>query len=331
MFRALVVGLVLLGLSCGGGPGQAGNGAIDLFETPTTDKYASWGGGVLVAPTTPPRHPIDGAPPGTPKPETTMVAQGAVIRPFTTDEVADAAFQCGSHAGATVLCASPGPAVAGNFVVAWFKLEDTLPLADQTLTYQYGFVIDRSGVANYEPAQFPWDFFFGTDIWFTLVSSPGKPMAVQVKDAAGGTIKDIASKARVIVQGSFVMVLIPAEELGVLEQLGYRVTAHCHEGDYGAVKPWSGATSPNVGVPLAPVRDPCEGVHTCTTEGGTAVTVTRHRVGNQCVGQVGEVQVTFSNGVLQAGTGSSIGSYTEKADRTLGAIVVDNQPATCAP
>src|SRR5262249_43031802 len=76
MKRVLLLGMAILGASCGGGPGATPSNSIDLFEKAVSN--AEHGANVVLSPpTTPPPLPIAGAPPGTPKPETTMVARGA--------------------------------------------------------------------------------------------------------------------------------------------------------------------------------------------------------------------------------------------------------------
>ena len=160
-------------------------------------------------------------------------------------------FPCGQGPNGYTLCptgASPVP--AGDMVVLTSVLEKPVPLKDPKSYFQYGFVFDADGVElnNYQPgAQYPNDFFKGTDRWYVAGYDPAKGWTLQVTDASGGTTKPLASAARVIIKDNAMVLVVPAAEFKVAKPK-FRLTAFRHGGDYGMKAPydWDGSLLPAV-------------------------------------------------------------------------------------
>lgn len=294
-------------------------GALDLFEQANVS---------LEKPTSPPPLPIVGAPAGLARPETTIVARGATEITVTAADAARPQLQCGATGETQVLCAQPGSLTPGRYLTGWFELQGNLPLTDEALTYQYALVFDRPGVPNYEPTKYPLDFFFGTDRWFEITKVPGRPFEAKVLDAKGGALTPAASGARMIVQGRLVLLMVLLLELGGAGPVGFRATAHAHEGDYGAKKPWSGATSPNVGEPLALVSTFCAGTARCEHL-GDVVTLTMTFAGGVCTAKTstGSTLSLGANGTVSSG-GSPAGTFTT-ASGVLASLAVGGVDSTC--
>ncbi|GMV41986.1 MAG: hypothetical protein AMXMBFR64_37020 [Myxococcales bacterium] len=164
-------------------------------------------------------------------------------------------FPCGSSSVGATLCGGPDALAPGDWQIFYQRLAGPIPTASPTAHYQYGFAIDADGVEtnNYKAsAQYPKDFFDGTDLWYQVTGSPGAGLSLQVTDARSGGFRDVASRARVFVMGDALVLLAPATEIAVGSP-GYRVTAFRHAGDYGIAPPheWSGDVVPPVGAPLA--------------------------------------------------------------------------------
>lgn len=169
--------------------------------------------------------------------------------PLATDDD----YPCGESDGRIVLCAQATPFPAGDRLTLAAAMTGAIPLADPMHHYQYGFVFDSDDqpANNYQaPPAFPNDFFHATDRWYVAVYSPETGWAIEVSNASD-TITPIASDARIVIEGSTMMLIVPAAELGVAAP-PYRVTAFAHLGDFGLDPPhvWSADVEPAVALPL---------------------------------------------------------------------------------
>ncbi len=246
-------------------PDLGGGGAISVGECRTPDnpardqrladrrdQYSIRLPGMDAAPP----HPIPGAQAGTIVDVVRILEHGQELTDLADEDVAwlDDELPCGLRDAELAVFCPPDAAdlAAGPHQVIWYRLAAPFPL-DTTQHYQYGLSMDRDGVRtnNYRPGDTATflgsrDFFYDTDLWITLDHVPGTGWAARVRDARGGTIRDRASDLRVIVDGDRVILLIPDHELdgGPGGAPGYRISIHCHTGDYGVSSPWSGITIP---------------------------------------------------------------------------------------
>lgn len=184
------------------------------------------------------------------------ILQYGSLKLTLTEELAvgvDTLFPCGSSPFGTTLC-SGGALEPGAYRVLYQRLDAPISTAPK-LYYQYGFALDADGITgnNYKAsAQYPKDFFDGTDLWYQVTGAPGAGLSLKVTDARNGGFQDVSSGARVLVIGDSLALLAPAGEIPS-DSAGYRVTAFRHDGDYGMQPPhvWSGDVVPPVGAPLA--------------------------------------------------------------------------------
>jgi len=166
----------------------------------------------------------------------------------------EAAFPCGEGPVGLTLCASANAFSEGDWVyVAAATLEDLI-LDDETGIYQLAFVFDADGDPdnNYVPsADYPGDFFSGTDKWYEATYTPGGGWHLRVRDVRQG-LADVASDARFVLVGRELGLFLPRAELDG-DVPGFRVTAFRHEGDYGlSGGPWSASYYPYLDQPLLP-------------------------------------------------------------------------------
>jgi hypothetical protein len=118
--------------------------------------------------------------------------------------------------------------------------------------YQYGFVFDTDGDPgnNYLASEaYPRDFFQGTDRWYQLTGAPATGWDFSVHGMVGGMPVHVASNATVLAFANGLVLLAPLDELGVADDIGFRITAFRHEGNWLA-DDWSGDCYPDVGAPL---------------------------------------------------------------------------------
>jgi MYXO-CTERM domain-containing protein len=168
----------------------------------------------------------------------------------------DAAYPCGTSVNALTVCDAFGnPLEPGAYVVIGHVLKGDVPLRDDTNVYQYGFVFDSDGdpendlVAN---PPFTGDFFQGTDFWHVLDYTPGVFWTLSVYELANQIAQPTDGFARAIVAGNTMTALVPKSALPA-EAPGYRLTVHCHQGDFGESLPTTADTEPPVEEPLATV------------------------------------------------------------------------------
>ncbi|MHC4974361.1 MAG: hypothetical protein ACYTG3_18730 [Planctomycetota bacterium] len=151
--------------------------------------------------------------------------------------------------GFTVAANTPLQLAEGDFHIVHFTCADVIPVtsADPTVVYQYAFVFDSDGntTNNYTTADN--DFFNDTDKWYVMSYTDAGGWVLTVSTAFDGTIVEVASAARVIIKDNAMTLLVPAGEFAVSDP-NYRVTAFCHNGDFGIPEPhnWSGDLHPPV-------------------------------------------------------------------------------------
>lgn len=165
-------------------------------------------------------------------------------------------YPCGTSVNALTVCdAFDNPLQPGPYVVIGHVLKGDVPLRDDTNVYQYGFVFDSDGdpendlVAN---PPFIGDFFQGTDFWHVLDYTPGVSWTLSVYELRNQVAQPIDGVARAIVDGNTITALVPKNALSA-EIPGYRVTVHCHQGDFGETLPTTADTEPPIEEPLASV------------------------------------------------------------------------------
>jgi hypothetical protein len=151
--------------------------------------------------------------------------------------------------GFTVAANTPLPLAEGDYHIVHFSCEGVIPVVstDPTVVYQYAFVFDSDGntANNYTTADN--DFFNDTDRWYVMSYTDAGGWVLTVSTAFDGSIVEVASAARVIMKDNSMTLVVPADEFGVSDP-GYRVTAFCHNGDFGVNPPydWSGDLHPPV-------------------------------------------------------------------------------------
>lgn len=179
---------------------------------------------------------------------------------LTQDDIdrIDGVYPCGTSVNALTVCDAFGNALEpGSYVVIGHVLNGDVPLRDDTNVYQYGFVFDSDGdpendlVAN---PPFTGDFFQGTDFWHVLDYTPGVFWTLSVYEVRNQVAQPIDGVARAIVAGNTITALVPKSALPA-ETPGYRVTVHCHQGDFGESLPTNADTEPPIDEPLATVGE----------------------------------------------------------------------------
>ena len=151
--------------------------------------------------------------------------------------------------GFTVAANTPLQLAEGDYHIVHFSCEGVIPVVstDPTVVYQYAFVFDSDGntANNYTTADN--DFFNDTDRWYVMSYTDAGGWVLTVSTAFDGLIVEVASAARVIIKDNAMTLLVPAGEFAVPDP-DYRVTAFCHNGDFGIPPPnnWSGDLHPPV-------------------------------------------------------------------------------------
>jgi MYXO-CTERM domain-containing protein len=172
-------------------------------------------------------------------------------------------YPCGVGVNAVMACDSFGNELTpGAYVVVGTALTGPVPLQDTVNTYQYGFVFDSDGDPNNNLVAVPpftGDFFQGTDFWLVLDYTPFTGWFLNVVELRNGIPQPIDGLARVVIDGNSMTALIPKSSLPAAAP-GYRVTVHCHQGDFGEVLPTNADTEPAVEQPLRVVAEQAEGM-----------------------------------------------------------------------
>jgi hypothetical protein len=173
-------------------------------------------------------------------------------------EVLEAEFPCGEGANGTVLCGGAGlpPDASGDYLVLTMVLDAPVPVGDDELYEQYGFVFDQDGDTSNNfvaSPSYPNDTYQGTDRWYQVLLSPGQAPRLEALDATGGSLFPVASAARAVINDDVIMLMVPADEM-LASCPAFRMTAFTHHGDYGFEPPnfWAGDAEPPVDQPLTP-------------------------------------------------------------------------------
>jgi len=151
--------------------------------------------------------------------------------------------------GFTVAANMPLLLAEGDYHIVHFSCAGVIPVVstDPTVIYQYAFVFDSDGntANNYTTADN--DFFNDTDRWYVMSYTDAGGWVLTVSTAFDSVIVEVASAARVIIKDNSMTLLVPASEFAVTDP-DYRVTAFCHNGDFGIPPPnnWSGDLHPPV-------------------------------------------------------------------------------------
>lgn len=178
---------------------------------------------------------------------------------LTLDPTTIAALSCGAGPGAGrfTVCPPGSPALPpGAAFAIIFSLGGPVPFTDTGNLYQYGFVFDANGVTmdNYTPsAQYPNDFFGGTDFWLEADRTAAGVWSLNGTNATGGTQTAATTSARIFIAGSAIGLVVPTSEMSVTNP-SFRGTAFRHTGDYGMNPPydWDGSLYPAVADGLQP-------------------------------------------------------------------------------
>lgn len=114
------------------------------------------------------------------------------------------------------------------------------------------FVFDRDDdlASNYvPPAQFANDFFKGTDYWIEARYDPTNGWSLVATDAAKYNFTPVQTGARLIIEGSAMILIIPRDEFAT-DVPGFRLTAFRHTGAFGYDGDWDADVQPPVDQPL---------------------------------------------------------------------------------
>jgi hypothetical protein len=166
-------------------------------------------------------------------------------------------YPCGPGVNARTICESSQDTLSpGEYVFVGQVLQGDVPPEDQSQYYQYGFVFDADGdtTNNFDAAPpFEGDFFQDTDRWYVVAYAPGSGWALSTLGVDGTSALPVASAARVVVSGNTMTLVVPKDELPA-DPLGYRVTVHCHQGDFGESLPATADTAAPIDRPLKTVE-----------------------------------------------------------------------------
>jgi hypothetical protein len=157
--------------------------------------------------------------------------------------------------GYTVAAHMPLQLAEGEYHIVHFSCADVIPIVstDTTVVYQYAFVFDSDGNTTNNYTTMDNDFFNDTDRWYVMSYTDAQGWMLTVSTAFDGNVVEVASAARVIIRDNAMTLFVPASEFAVSDP-SYRVTAFCHNGDFGINPPynWSGDLHPPVADGLEP-------------------------------------------------------------------------------
>jgi hypothetical protein len=135
----------------------------------------------------------------------------------------------------TVCPAGAGPVPPGELVMLAMVLDGEVPMEDPDHFYIYAAVFDADGdpANNFQFIEpYNWDYFQGTDRWYQLDWDPQVGQwQVLVSSVVDQVPQDVASNARVVIDGRVIVFFIPADEFGIARP-GYRLTAFGHDGTF---------------------------------------------------------------------------------------------------
>jgi hypothetical protein len=231
-------------------------------------------------------------------------------------ESVDGLYPCGPGVNARTLCESSQDTLpSGEYILIGHVLQGDVPPEDPSQYYQYGFVFDSDGdpTNNFvAAAPFTGDFFQGTDRWYAVAYAPGSGWALSVLGVDGVTAQPVASAARVVVTGNTMTLVVPKDELPA-DPLGYRVTVHCHQGDFGESLPATADTE-------APIDQPLRTVEAGAGSGGTGGSGAQGGGGNGATG--GEGIDNPSADDSGAGCNCEVSTQTMESSATLALLVL---------
>jgi len=169
-------------------------------------------------------------------------------------------FPCGVITDGIVICPEDQGAVNnGDRLMITMGLDDAVPVADMTNSYQYAFVFDSDGAGanNYEAAPaFPEDFFQGTDKWYSIEYTPSDGWRFYAIDASGGgNPQRVLTDAKIIIMDNAITLTVPQDEF-VLDNPSYRATAFRYTGKLGSDEDFELSYHPGIGETLEPISLP---------------------------------------------------------------------------
>jgi hypothetical protein len=147
------------------------------------------------------------------------------------------AFPCDSLVDGTrtVCSAGAGAVPPGEVVMLAMVLDGDVPMEDPDHYYTYAAVFDADGdpANNFQYVEpYNWDYFQNTDLWYQLDWDPTLGQwQLFVSSFMDQVPQDVASNARVVIDGSVIVFFIPADEFSVTRP-GFRLTAFGHDGTF---------------------------------------------------------------------------------------------------
>ena len=123
----------------------------------------------------------------------------------------------------------------GEVIVLAMVLGGDVPLEDPDHFYTYAAVFDADGdpANNFQFVEpFDWDYFQNTDLWYQLDWDPTVGQwQLFVSSFVDQIPQDVASNARVVINGNVIVFFIPVDEFGV-PRPDFRLTAFGHDGTF---------------------------------------------------------------------------------------------------
>lgn len=155
------------------------------------------------------------------------LARSPIDEQLTTGGLAQ--LDCGSIPDGLVVCADPATSLSDTEVhVLAAMMYGDIPLGDPDNPYQYGFVFDADDEPSnnyFPPPYYPFDTYQNTDRWYQLWWEPAQGWRLEVIDATRGQLAPLASRARVVILGNALVLLVPADEMPSDDPL-HRFTAY---------------------------------------------------------------------------------------------------------
>ena len=147
------------------------------------------------------------------------------------------AFPCDSLVDGTrtVCSAGAGAVPPGEVIVLAMVLNGDVPMEDPDHFYTYAAVFDADGdpANNFQYVDpYNWDYFQNTDLWYQLEWDPTVgEWQLYVSSFVDQIPQDVASNARVVIDGNVIVFFIPVGEFAV-PRPAFRLTAFGHDGTF---------------------------------------------------------------------------------------------------
>ena len=147
------------------------------------------------------------------------------------------AFPCDSLVdGRRTVCPDgAGPVPPGEVIVLAMVLNGDVPLEDPDHFYTYAAVLDADGdpANNFQYVEpYNWDYFQNTDLWYQLQWDPTVGQwQLFVSSFVDQIPQNVASNARVVIDGNVIVFFIPVGEFGV-PRPAFRLTTFGHDGTF---------------------------------------------------------------------------------------------------